>query len=316
MKVLRDGRADGPDRGSVIALGNFDGVHLGHQGVLRFAQGHSNAKGAPLAVAVFEPHPRQHFLPSAPPFRLQSSAQRLRSLEAHLADLVFELKFDAGFAAQSSEEFARAMLHEGLGARVVIVGPDFRFGAGRKGDVASLRALGADLGFEVLCPRILAEDGEKISSSNIRAALAQGQMAQARRWLGRPWALEGQVQRGAQRGRTIGFPTANLPLGAYQRPAFGVYAVSVRVGEAQAFPGVANLGLKPTLATQNEPLLEAHIFDFSGDIYGQWIEVQLLEFLRPERRFESFDALKQQIALDALQARNLLFAPGLEKSPQ
>lgn len=316
MKVLSEGRATGAERGGVVALGNFDGVHLGHHGVLRFAREHALAKGAPLAVAVFEPHPRQHFVPDGAPFRLQTSAQRLRSLEALHADIVFELKFDADLARQSSEEFARVVLHDRFGASMVIVGPDFRFGAGRKGDVARLRALGADLGFDVLCAEVLADDGEKVSSSNIRAALADGQVERANRWLGRAWAVEGKVQRGAQRGRTIGFPTANIALGAYQRPAFGVYAVRVRIGGAQAIAGVANLGLKPTLATQVEPLLEAHVFNFSGDIYDAWIEVQLMNYLRPERRFDSFEALKQQIAIDASGARMLLAAPGSEKSPQ
>lgn len=314
---MREGRAAGADRGGVIALGNFDGVHLGHQGVLRFARGEAQRAGVPFGVAVFEPHPRQFFAPQAPPFRLQSGAQRLRALAAQQVDLVFELAFDANFAAQSPEAFANAVLHQRLGARTVIVGPDFRFGAGRKGDVAALTALGLELGFTVLSAPLLAGDGgEKISSSSIRAALQQGCMQLARQWLGRAWAIEGRVQQGAQRGRTIGFPTANIALAAYQRPAFGVYAVQVSIDGAEPLSGVANIGLKPTVASEIEPLLEAHIFDFSGDIYDARVEVQLVDYLRSERRFDSFDALKQQIALDAREARQILASPSLEKRAQ
>lgn len=316
MDILINSRAEGTHRGAVIALGNFDGVHLGHQGVLRFARGHAQRLEAPFAAAVFEPHPRQFFAPQAPPFRLQSSSQRLRALADQQADLAFEIGFDRQLASQSSAEFAQRVLHERFGARLVIVGGDFRFGAGRSGDVAALRALGTELGFEVLTAPVLADAGEKISSSNIRAALVRGQMQQARHWLGRPWSIEGQVQAGAQRGRLLGFPTANVALGEYLRPAFGVYAVLIRIGGGKAWPGVANLGQKPTLGAEIAPLLEAHIFDFSGDIYDAPIEVQLLAHLREERRFDSLDALKAQIARDAQMARALLAAPGLEKSAQ
>lgn len=317
MQVLREGRASGADRGGVIALGNFDGVHLGHQSVLRFARAQAETRKAPFAVAVFEPHPRQHFAPQAPPFRLQSSGQRLRALATHHADGVFELCFDARFAAQSSEDFAQAVLHERFGALMVIVGPDFRFGAGRKGDVAALQALGKELGFAVQSAPVLADSGEKISSSRIRAALAQGFVQQATQWLGRPWSIEGDVQQGAQRGRLLGFPTANIGLGAYQRPALGVYAVRVSVDGGAALPGVANIGVKPTLGGEHAPLLEAHLFDFSMDIYNAPIEVELIEYLRPERRFDSLDALTAQIAADADHARKILLAaPGFEKSPQ
>ena len=316
MNILRNSRAEGADRHAVIALGNFDGVHLGHQGVLRFARAQAQRLGIPFAAAVFEPHPRQFFAPQAPPFRLQTSGQRLRALAAQHADLAFEIGFDRQLASQSSAEFAQHVLHDRFGARLVIVGGDFRFGAGRTGDVAALRALGTEFGFKVLTAPVLADAGEKISSSNIRAALVRGQMQQAGLWLGRPWSIEGRVQTGAQRGRLLGFPTANVALGAYLRPAFGVYAVLIRIDAGEALPGVANLGLKPTLGNETIPLLEAHIFDFSGDIYDAPVEVQLLAHLREERRFESLDALKAQIARDAQMARALMAAPGLEKRPQ
>lgn len=316
MNILRSSRAEGADRDAVIALGNFDGVHLGHQGVLRFARTHAQRLGARFAAAVFEPHPRQFFAPQAPPFRLQTSAQRLRALAAEHVDLAFEIGFDRQLASQSSAEFAQLMLHDRFGARMVIVGEDFRFGAGRSGDVPALRTLGTKFGFEVLTAPVLADGGEKISSSNIRAALVRGQMQQAGQWLGRPWAIEGRVQAGARRGRLLGFPTANIALGEYLRPAFGVYAVLIRIGSGAALHGVANLGLKPTLGDETIPLLEAHIFDFSGDIYDAPVEVQLLAHLRAEQRFESLDALKAQIARDAQMARTLLATPGLEKSPQ
>lgn len=316
MHPMGEGEAAQGCQGGVLILGNFDGVHLGHQGALRFARGQAQALGLPVGVLVFEPHPRQFFAPQAPPFRLQSRQQRLRALAEHGLDAVVELKFDHEFAAQTPQAFAETVLQQRFRAHTVIVGPDFRFGAGRQGNVANLTDLGRRLSFSVLTAPLLAEGAEKISSSRIRAALQAGEMAQAQRWLGRPWAIEGLVVRGAQRGRSIGFPTANVAMGAYQRPAFGVYAVKIRIAGGPALLGVANLGFKPTVALDQEPLLEAHIFDFSGDIYGRGIEVELVRYLRTEQRFESFNALKEQIARDARAARMLLAAPGLEEGTQ
>lgn len=294
-------------RGAVAALGNFDGVHIGHQAVIAAARVRASALSAPSAVIVFEPHPRQHFAPQAPPFRLQTPDQRARAIEALGVTALFELRFDAAMAGRSAEAFAAEVLAQALGVRVVLIGEDFRFGRGRAGGAAELARFGAELGFEVGTTDLLGFGGEKISSSQIRAALREGRVEEAARLLGRPFAIEGEVLQGAQRGRSIGFPTANQALRAYQRPAFGVYAVEARLAPGERpWPGVANFGVKPTIGGAPEPLLETHLFDFAGDLYGRAIEVSLLHFLRPERRFDSFEMLRAQIAADAAAARALL----------
>lgn len=295
-------------RGAVAALGNFDGVHRGHQVVLAHARALSRSLGAPFAVIVFEPHPRRYFQPHALPFRLQSPAQRAAALAVLGADLLFELPFDEAIAGCSAEAFTRDILCERLGLAAVVVGTDFRFGKGRSGDSAALARFGAALGLQVQAAPVLESAGEKVSSTSIRTALVEGRMTDAATLLTRPWAIEGTVEQGAQRGRTIGFPTANVPLGAYQRPAYGVYAVQVR-GAFGRKPGVANIGVKPTVGGAPAPLLEAHLFDFEGDLYGATLEAALLDFIRPEQRFESLEALTRQIALDAETARRLLQSP-------
>ena len=301
MRVIAGHRpAPSELRGASIALGVLDGVHRGHQAVLAAAAAH----GAALAAAVFEPHPKQYFLPDAPPFRLQNAGQRARAIEALGATAVFQLPFDHALAALSEEAFAREIIVGALGATHVSVGSDFRYGHNRAGDAASLQREGAALGFGVTIVQDVTEAGARISSSAIRALVAAGDLAQATAFLTRPFAIEGAVIQGAQRGRTIGFPTANIALSDYVRPAFGVYAVRVNVDGASV-AGVANIGVKPTLGVA-EPLLEAHLFDFNGDLYGKTIETALIFFLRPERKFDSFDALKAQIHTDAQQARALL----------
>lgn len=296
------------DKGAVAALGNFDGVHRGHQHVLHHACRLARRRGAPAAAIVFEPHPRRYFQPEAPPFRLQSSGQRARALAEQGLDRLYELPFDAAMAGRSAENFIAEVLGRQLGLAGLVVGADFRFGKGRGGDITTLQWLAPDLGFVAEAAPLLADEGQKVSSSVIRTALLEGRVQDAGNLLGRPWAIEGVVQAGAQRGRTIGFPTANVGLGAYQRPAFGVYAVRVRCAPAADWrPGVANLGLRPTVqGGASEPLLEAHLFDFEGDLYGRLLEVALVAFIRPERRFEDFAALRAQIAADAATARGLL----------
>jgi riboflavin kinase / FMN adenylyltransferase len=296
-------------RHSWTALGNLDGVHLGHQAVLAAAVARARAAGRIAAAAVFDPHPRRFFQPMAAPFRLQSSAQRARALIAAGADHVLELPFDAALAAMSDADFCRAVLRERLGVAGVAVGFDFCYGRNRVGDAASLARHGAELGFEAVIVDAVddaAHPDHKVSSSAIRAAIGEGDMAEAARLLGRPWAIEGRVIQGFQRGRTIAFPTANIDLADYARPAFGVYAVRADLGDGAWRAGVANCGVKPTVGGAAAPLLETHLFDFDGDLYGRTIEVRLLHFLRPERKFENFAALTAQIAADAQRARELL----------
>lgn len=291
-------------RGAAIALGNFDGVHLGHQAVIESAQRAGQRLGAPLGVAVFEPHPRRVIQPDAPPFRLQTNEQRARALEAFGVAQLFEIGFDRALSQLSDEEFARSVLTEQLGVVHVSVGADFRFGRGRMGDAQSLKQVGSALGFSVdaIAP---VGDGAKISSSAIRDAIATGAMDKATTLLSRSWAIEGLVQRGFQRGRGLGFATANVALGDYVQPRLGVYAVRVNIG-GMMYDGVASVGVNPTVGALPKPLLEAHIFDITADLYDKTIEVELIAFLRDEAKFENAETLARQIAEDAAAARSLL----------
>jgi riboflavin kinase/FMN adenylyltransferase len=288
-------------RGASVALGNFDGVHLGHQAVIEAAR----RQGGRLAAAVFEPHPRQFFQPDSRRFRLQTPDQRARCLAAIGVDSLFEIAFDAELARMSHRDFARAILHERLGAQHVSVGQDFRFGRGRTGDAVELARLGAELGFGVSAIGAVRDDEGRISSSAIRAAIAYGDMEAAKAMLSRPWAIEGQVQRGFARGRGFGFATANVPLGEYIRPRLGIYAVRVHVSGA-SHDGVASVGVNPTVGALPEPLLEAHIFNFDRELYGETIEVEMIAFLREEAKFDDVEALKAQMAKDADAARKAL----------
>ncbi|PZO55995.1 MAG: bifunctional riboflavin kinase/FMN adenylyltransferase [Alphaproteobacteria bacterium] len=294
-------------RGASIALGNFDGVHLGHQAVIESARAVADARGISLGAAVFAPHPRRFFQPDAPPFRLQSNAQRARALADLDVEEVFEIGFDAALAASSDRVFAEKLLKDALGAAHVSVGDDFRFGHKRMGDVASLTKLGAEFGFTVDgIGEVSGADGARISSTAIREAITAGEMDKARAMLTRPWAIEGEVQRGFQRGRDFGFPTANLTLGDYVRPRLGVYAVRVDLGDGVLLPGAASVGVNPTVGALPEPLLEAHLFDFSGDLYGKHIEVELIAFLRGEDKFDDTNALRRQMTQDVINARRAL----------
>lgn len=301
--VLARQRLPDAARGASIALGNFDGVHRGHQAVVAAAR--AGAGGRHVAAAVFEPHPRRFFQPDSPPFRLQSSPQRARALAAAGVDLLVEIGFDAALSQMTDEAFVREILMERLGAARVAIGFDFRFGRGRMGDADGLRRFGEALGFEVEVVDAVDDghDPEKVSSTSIRHALQAGEMDDAARLLGRPWAIEGAVIAGMQRARGIGFPTANVALGDYLRPRFGVYATQTDVGDGAWRPGVSNCGVKPTVGGFTEPLLETHIFDFNADLYGRTVETRLVDFLRPERKFDTFDALTAQIAEDGQAAR-------------
>lgn len=290
-------------RGASIALGNFDGVHLGHQAVIASARAVAEQRGIALGAAVFEPHPRRFFKPDLPPFRLQTPRQRAHALGDLGVQEVFEIGFDAALARSSDRDFAERILRDLLGAAHISVGADFRFGRGRMGDVASLERLGAELGFTISAVSPVSEGAEKISSTAVREAIATGEMRRATAMLGRPWAIEGEVLRGFARGRDFGFPTANIALGDYVRPKLGIYAVRVDLGDGVLLPGVASIGVNPTVGALAEPLLETHLFDFSGDLYGSTIEVELAAFLREELKFDSVEAMKAQMKQDAIDAR-------------
>jgi len=293
-------------KGAAAAVGAFDGVHRGHQAVIAEARAAAERLGAPLAVVSFDPHPRRWFQPDAAPFRLMTDGQMARALGEQGVQTLILLPFDADMAAMSHEAFAEQVLAASLGIRHAAVGFDFTFGKGRTGSPGALQTLGERLGFTVSTTgRIDDAGGLKLSSSAVREALHAGDMGRAAAILGRPFAVEGEVIHGDKRGRTIGVPTANVGLGDYMRPAFGVYATRTRLPDGRMVDGVANLGLRPMWRLA-EPLLEVWLFDFDGDIYGQTIETELVAFLRPEMTFDGLDALKTQIAADADVARQVL----------
>ena len=293
-------------KGAAVAIGAFDGVHRGHQAVIATAREAARSLGAPLGVVSFDPHPRRWFQPDAAPFRLMTPAQMARALEALGVDRLYLLPFDARMAALSDEAFAREVLAAGLGVRHAAVGFDFTYGKGRTGSPEGLRRQGETLGFTVtVCDRVDDPDGLKLSSSAVREAVHAGDMERAKAILGRPFAIEGEVVHGDKRGRTIGVPTANIRLGDYMRPAYGVYATRTRLPDGRLIDGVASLGLRPMFAL-DEPLLEVWLFDFDGDLYGQTLETELIAFLRGEQTFADLDALKLQIDADAAAARAAL----------
>lgn len=291
-------------RGGTVALGNFDGVHLGHAAVLRAA--HAARPDLPLAALTFEPHPREHFRPEDPPFRLTLLPAKAAALAALGVRHVHALPFGAELAAMGAEDFVEQVLHRGLGARHLACGADFAFGHRRGGDVAFLRGAAEARGIGLSVVPHLDDAEGPISSTRIRRLLQDGYPERAAALLGRPFAITGVVSHGDKRGRTIGFPTANIPLGRHLEAARGVYAVRATLADGRVVPGVANLGRRPTAGGDPVSRLEAHLFDFSGDLYGQEACVALERFIREERRFESFDALTAQIALDAAAARAAL----------
>ncbi|MBN8810439.1 MULTISPECIES: bifunctional riboflavin kinase/FAD synthetase [Sphingomonas] len=306
MERLDGGSAVPPGyRGAIVALGNFDGFHLGHQAVVGRAVARARAEGRPALVGTFDPHPQRYFRPDSPWFRLTTMDQRQRLLAEAGIDAMLVFPFNAALAALSARGFAEERLVGFIGAGGVVTGGDFTFGKGREGDVATLAALGAELGFSAETVAPVRLDGEIVSSSRIRAHLREGRPGDAARLLTRPFAIEGTVQHGDQVGRTLGFPTANLSLANYLRPAYGIYAVRGRLADGRVLDGVASLGIRPSFEPPVE-LLEPFFFDFSGDLYGQTIEVQLIDYLRPEAKFDSLDALKRQMAADAARARELL----------
>lgn len=298
-------------RGGVIALGNFDGVHRGHQVVIGEALRHARALGRPAAVMTFEPHPRRLFQPDQPPFTLTPLRTKTHHIEALGVDFIYLQHFDRAFAAFTAEQFVDVVLCQGLAVSHVVVGDDYMFGARRSGSAAVLKEMAVSRGFGVTSvPPVHDQDGSVFSSTRARKALVEARPQEATHVLGRPWEIEGRVEHGDKRGRTIGFPTANLALGDYQRPAAGVYAIRAGVdqgAQTRWFDGVANYGRRPTFDKTDE-LLEVHLFDFDGDLYHQHLRVQMIDFLRPERTFSGLGALKAQIIADAEQARIILAA--------
>lgn len=310
-------------RGAVVALGNFDGVHRGHQALIAHAAALADERGAPLGVVAFEPHPQEFFRPSDESFRLTPFRTKARLIAQTGADAMFALNFDAQMAAMPAQDFVLDVLVNGLGVGCVVVGADFQFGKGRAGDVTMLSYMGEMEGFgvEVFAP-VAAQGTDKISSTQIRAALKAGQPDIAAKLLGHFWAVEARVEHGAKRGRTIGVPTANMHITENIAPAYGVYAVRAMIFEDDeqalapqtplaTYDGVANFGIRPMFETKI-PLMETWLFDFDGDLYGKYLSVELVAYLRPEANFDGLDALKAQITKDAEAARGALARAGAQ----
>ena len=290
---------------AIVALGNFDGFHLGHQAVVGRAVQRGAHERRPVIVATFDPHPVRHFRPDTPPFRLTSLDQRQRLFAAAGADAMLVFEFNAALAATSAVDFVGELLASRIGAAGVVTGEDFTFGQGRGGNAAVLRELGAAHGIVAETVGAIAVDGQPVSSSRIRDALKAGDPGTATRLLTRPFAVEGLVIHGDKRGRELGWPTANVQLGPYQRPAYGIYAVRVRLDDGSEHDGVASLGVRPMFDPPTE-LLEAVLFDWNGDLYGRTIEIALVHYLRPEAKFDGLAALKAQMDTDAAEAKRLL----------
>ncbi|HXV25767.1 MAG TPA: bifunctional riboflavin kinase/FAD synthetase [Alphaproteobacteria bacterium] len=310
LRIFRHSSGLPPDaRGSAVAIGNFDGVHLGHQAVISAAVEKARALDVRPAVLTFEPHPRMLFRPDSEPFRLTPLRPKTHAIEALGVEVMVVLAFDRALSEKSAEAFVEDVLVTGMAVTHILVGADFVFGHDRLGTVDRLSEFGGRLGFAVtaLAP-VAGPEGTVYSSTAIREALKAGEPRRAATLLGRPWEIEGRVEHGDARGRRLGFPTANIGLGDYLRPAFGVYAVEAGIDHGAATEwhrGVANLGRRPTVAGLVERL-EVHLFDFDGDLYGRHLRVRLIEFMRPEKKFDGLEALQAQIARDTAAARAIL----------
>jgi riboflavin kinase/FMN adenylyltransferase len=310
LRVVR-GWKDLPaaDKGAAIAVGSFDGVHRGHQQVIALAAEAARELGAPLGVITFDPHPRAYFHPDEPSFELQKRDQQARALEALGVEALYVLPLDRELAEMSDREFAERVLAKGLGARHIAVGFDNTFGKDRSGTPQAMQAYGAAFGFGVsVAPAVTGAEGAKFSSTGVREALREGRPQEAAEILGRPFAIEGEVQRGRQLGRKLGFPTANVSIAGYVVPRFGVYATRTRLQDGRRIPGVANIGVNPTIEGQTDPVLEVWLFDFDEDLYDQVIETDLIAFLRPEEKFPDLATMTVQVMADAEAARKLLNA--------
>lgn len=295
---------DAAERGASVAMGNFDGVHLGHRSVIELAR----RPGLPLGVVTFEPHPRQFFAPDAPPFRLMEAEARAHRLQKLGVERLYELPFDHRLAGMAAEDFVHDVLVAGLGVAHVTVGADFCFGKGRKGSTETLERMGAELGFGTTIAPLIAQGTEEISSTAIRTALSEGRPRDAARMLGHWHRIEGPVLHGEKRGRELGYPTANMAVDGLHLPRFGVYAVTVDVltgPQAGTWHGAASLGVRPMFG-ENRPNLETFLFDFAGDLYGQVLSVGFVDFLRPEMTFDGLDGLIAQMEQDCARARAIL----------
>ena len=292
------------DRGASVAIGNFDGVHLGHQSVIDLAR----RPDLPLGVVTFEPHPRQYFSPDATNFRLTNAETRANRLAMLGVERLYQLPFDAALSSLTAEAFVRDVLIGGLGLSHIAVGPDFRFGKDRGGTAETLRDVAAEHGVPVTIAEEFQTEGQRISSTLIRAALAAGEPRRAAEMLGHPHTIDGEVLGGDRRGRELGYPTANMSIAGLFPPKFGIYAVQVKVltgAHRGDYIGAASIGVRPMFGV-NTPNLETFIFDFSGDLYGEHLSVSLVEYLRPEAKFDSLDALVQQMDADCARAREIL----------
>lgn len=305
MKIVSDYRDLSEDlRGASVAIGNFDGVHRGHQALIADAQ----KLGSPVGVVSFEPHPRRLFQPDAPPFRLTTPAEKARRVERYGVDVLYQLPFNKDMAGQEAEAFVQDVLVQGLGIRHLAVGADFRFGKARKGDAVMLRQMGLELGFGVTIHDLIGDETGEFASTAIRAMVQEGRCAEAAQQLGCWHSVSGPVVKGDQRGRDLGYPTANLAYGEQLIPKYGIYATWVEVLEGDhkgIYPGVASLGERPTFGI-NAPNFEVHLFDFSGDLYGTPIAVSLVQWQRGEVAFEGVEKLIRQMDRDSAEAREIL----------
>jgi riboflavin kinase/FMN adenylyltransferase len=306
--IVVHGTSDVPEgaRGGALAIGNFDGVHRGHQALLRTASEQAAALGAPAGVILFEPHPREFFQPDKPHFRLTPLKRKLALLEQFGLDLAVVLTFDAALAGRSAREFIERIIVDALAARHIVIGYDFRFGKARTGDPEAMRRAADVLGFGVTVVPQVGEAGEVFSSNAIRAELAQGDVAGAAQMLGHWWQVSGEVIGGFRRGTGLGFPTANIPLAPGTALAHGIYAVRVHA-DGKTYAGAAYLGTRPTF-DDGAPMLEVFLFGFDGDLYGQEIAVDFVDYVRADAKFASIEALKEQIAKDCAKAQSILDA--------
>ena len=309
MRIIRDYHfVEQPDRGASVAIGNFDGVHRGHQSVIDLAR--AAAPQAPLGVMTFEPHPRAFFAPDAPPFRLMSPEARASRLEKLGVERLYQLNFNAALSGLPPEDFARKVISEGLGLAHVVVGADFCFGKGRSGTAADLQRFGAEMGFGVTIAPLMEHSSDTVSSTAIRTALSEGRPRDAAAMLSHWHRIEGEVIGGEQRGRDLGYPTANMSIDGLHPPAFGVYAVLVDVLDGPhrgSYHGAASIGVRP-MFDGSHPNIETFLFDFTGNLYGATLSVALVEYLRPEMKFEGLEALIAQMDGDCARARHILDA--------
>jgi riboflavin kinase/FMN adenylyltransferase len=285
-----------------VTIGNFDGVHLGHQALLNELRAAAQSRGLQTAVVIFEPHPREFFTPQQAPARLTSLREKLELFRTMRVDRVHICRFDEIFAQKTAADFIHA-LYEKLHAKFVLIGDDFRFGSGRAGDFALMQKIGAQRGFAVQAVHSVLHDGVRISSTAIRAALASGQIRVAREYLGRPYSISGRVVHGDATGRKLGYPTANIQMKHNLPPLKGVYVVLAHAEALGVLQGVASLGVRPTLKHDAKAVLEVHLFEFDQQIYGRHLRVEFLQKLRDEQKFNGLEGLTRQIALDVENAK-------------